>query len=91
MRSSWVWALAEERQKRLAGQETELQDLRHQIEALRIEAATLTERAAHADELRGLVKSLQAGQGRGVGGVDKPKATKRRRTQPEGLCADFPV
>lgn len=62
-------ALAE---KRIAVQDTELQDLRHQIEALRIEAATLTERAAHADELRGLVKSLQAGQGdRRVRGQEK--------------------
>ncbi len=77
-------ALAEEREKRIAAQDTELQDLRHQIERLRIEVATLTERAAHADELRGLVKSLQAGQGRGAGGADKPKATRRRRTKLEG-------
>lgn len=78
-------ALAEKREKRIAVQDTELQDLRHQIEALRIEAATLTERAAHADELRGLVKSLQAGQGRGTAGsAGKKKPTKRRRTQPQG-------
>ncbi len=77
-------ALAEEREKRIAAQETELQELRGQIEMLRIETATLTERAAHADELRGMVKSLQAGQGRGVGGAAKKKATTRRRTKPEG-------
>lgn len=78
-------ALAEERQKRLTAQETELQELRGQIEGLRIEVATLTERAAHAQELRGLVKSLQAGQGRrGVGGAAKKKVTPRRRTKPEG-------
>ena len=77
--------MAEKREKRIAVQDTELQDLRHQIEALRIEAATLTERAAHADELRGLVKSLQAGQGRGTAGsAGKKKPTKRRRTQPQG-------
>lgn len=77
-------ALAEEREKRIAGQETELQDLRRQIEGLRIEAATLTERAAHADELRDMVKSLQTGQGRGGGGAAKKTATTRRRTKPEG-------
>jgi len=43
----------------------------------------LAARAAHAEELRGLVKSLQAGQGVG-GAAVKPKATKRRRAQPEG-------
>ena len=53
---------------------------------LRIETATLTERAAHADELRGMVNSLQAGQGRETGGADKPKPTKRRRTEPEKAC-----
>jgi len=77
--------LAEKREKRIAVQDTELQDLRHQIEALRIEPATLTERAARADELRSLVKSLQAGQGRGTSGsAGKKPPTKRRRTPPEG-------
>jgi hypothetical protein len=44
---------------------------------LRIEAATLTERAAHVDERRAVLKTLQdqAGQGR---------AAPKRRTKPEG-------
>jgi len=33
----------------------------------RAEAATLKERAAHAEELRGLVARLQAGEGRAEG------------------------
>ncbi len=75
-------ALAEER---IAAQDGELQDLRGQIEGLRIEAATLAERATHAEELRGLVKCLQAGQGRGASGAAvTKKATTRRWTQPEG-------
>jgi len=77
-------ALAEEREKRIVGQETELQELRGQIETLRIEAATLSERARHADELRDLAKSLQEGKGRGLGTSEtKKKTTRRRRTEPE--------
>jgi chromosome segregation ATPase len=60
-------ALADEREKRITAQDQELQDLRRQVEVLRIEAATLAERAAHVDELRALLKTLQEQQGRGAG------------------------
>jgi len=59
-------ALADEREKRIAALEAERdreRDGRAEAEAalneLRIEAATLTERAAHVDELRAVVKALQ--------------------------------
>jgi len=68
-------ALADEREKRTCEQEQELQELRRQIDGLRIEAATLTERAAHVDELRAVLKGLQAQQGR---------AAPKRRSKPEG-------
>ncbi len=73
-------ALAEEREKRIAAQEKELQELRRQIETLRIEATTLTERAVHADELRGVVQPLQAGQGRGS--AARPRRRQRRGAGP---------
>lgn len=63
-------ALAEERERRIATLETERdreQQGRMQAEttltALRIEVATLTERAAHSDELRVLIKTLQERSG----------------------------
>ena len=59
-------ALAEEREKRIAALEAERERERHgraeaeaALSALRIEAATLTERAAHIEKLRVLVRSLQ--------------------------------
>lgn len=70
-------ALAEEREKRITAQDRELQELRGQIEGLRIEAATLTERAAHVDELRAVLKTLQGQQGEGTGRT-------KRSTKPEG-------
>jgi colicin import membrane protein len=72
-------ALADEREKRITAQEKELQDLRGQIEGLRIETATLTERAAHVDELRAVLKTLQGQQGRGEG-----TGRAKRRAKPEG-------
>jgi chromosome segregation ATPase len=75
-------ALADEREKRIAAQEEELHELRRQIEALRIEAATLSERAAHADELRAVLKTLQEQKGRGEG-----TGRAKRRTKPEGQGA----
>lgn len=63
-------------------QERELQVQRNQVEKLRIEAATLTERAAHVEELRVLVKTLQ-GQG-GAEDAGATKKTTRRRSKPEG-------
>jgi len=68
-------ALAEEREKRITAQDRELQELRRQLEGLRIEAATLTERAAHVDELRAVLKTLQGQQG---------GAVPKRRAKPEG-------
>ena len=50
---------------------------------LRIEAATLTERAAHIEELRVLVKTLQAQQ-RATEDAATAKKTTRRRSKPEG-------
>jgi len=67
-------ALAEEREKRISAQDRELQELRATNDGLRIEAATLTERAAHVDELRVVLKTLQGQQGR---------AAPKRRTKPE--------
>jgi hypothetical protein len=59
-------ALADEREKRIAALEAERERERQgraeaeaALSALRIEAATLTERAAHIEELRVLVRSLQ--------------------------------
>ena len=71
------------RQGAEALEDKELQDLRRQVEALRIEVATLAERAAHVEELRGLVKTLQ-GQQSETGGGGKAKTTPRRRSKPEG-------
>jgi chromosome segregation ATPase len=78
-----VRALAEEREKRIAAQDRELAELRGQIEALRIEAATLTERASHVDELRAMFKALQEQQGREEES-GKPRAAAKRRAKPEG-------
>jgi len=50
---------------------------------LRIETATLTERAAHIEELRVLVKTLQERQ-RATEDAATAKKTTRRRTKPEG-------
>ena len=50
---------------------------------LRIEAATLTERAAHIEELRVLVKTLQAQQ-RATEDAATAKKTTRRGSKPEG-------
>ena len=72
-------ALAEEREKRISAQDQELQELRATNEGLRIEAATLTERAAHVDELRAVLKTLQGQQGRGEG-----TGRAKRRSKPEG-------
>ena len=62
-------AVAQERGERLAAQDAARADLHHQLDAarqelnaLRIEAATLTERAAHAEELRAMVRRLQERQ-----------------------------
>jgi hypothetical protein len=74
-------AIAEERLQTNKRQEHELQVLRNQVEKLRIEAATLTERAAHAEELRVLVKTLQ-GQPGGAGEGAKP-AQRRKGTARE--------
>jgi predicted ribosome quality control (RQC) complex YloA/Tae2 family protein len=78
-----VRALAGEREKRITGQDRELAELRGRIEALRIEAATLTERASHVDELRAMFKTLQEQQGRGEA-TAKPRAAAKRRSRPEG-------
>jgi transketolase len=48
------------------------------LTALRVEAATLTERAAHVDELRAVLKTLQEREGRGEG-----TGRARRRSKPE--------
>ena len=50
---------------------------------LRIEAATLTERAAHIEELRVLVKTLQAQQ-RATEDAATARKTTRRGSKPEG-------
>jgi chromosome segregation ATPase len=71
-------AAADERKKRIAAQEQELQELRPRIEGLRIQAATMTEWAAHVDELRAVLKTLQDQQGRGEG-----TGRARRRRKPE--------
>jgi hypothetical protein len=76
-------ALADEREKRITAQEQELQELRGQIEGLRIEAATLSERAAHVDELRSVVKALHGQQGRGEGAA-RAKKVPGRVDKPEG-------
>lgn len=70
--------MADEREERISAQDRELQDLRCQTKGLRIEATTLTDRATHVDELRVRLKTLQAQQGRAIGG-DKRKATPKRR------------
>jgi hypothetical protein len=76
-------ALAEEREKRSAAQDQELAALRGQIEALRIEAATLAERASHVDELRAMFKALQERQGRGED-AGKPRAARNSGTSRKG-------
>jgi len=76
-------AIAEEHLEANKKQDRELQVLRNQVEKLRIEAATLTERAAHVDELRVLVKTLQGQQGGGGDAGIKKKATPKRRSKPE--------
>jgi hypothetical protein len=68
-------ALAEEREKRITAQDRELQELRATNEGLRIEAATLTERAAHVDELRAVLKTLQE---------QKDRIAPKRRAKGEG-------
>jgi hypothetical protein len=81
-------AVADERDKRIGALETELRGEREAraaadqtLTALRVEAATLTERAAHVDELRQVLRSLQQQQGRGgETGGGKP----RRQAKPEG-------
>ncbi len=67
-------SLAQEREKRITALEAELKEekqARSQAEKdlteLRVEAATLSERAAHVDELRALVKSLREHPGSGEG------------------------
>jgi chromosome segregation ATPase len=82
-------AIAGERAERIAAQERELAELRRQIESLRIEAATLTERAAHVEELRVLVKSLQAQQGRG-GESGKPAQRRKGTARKAQSKADEP-
>jgi len=67
-------AIAEERLAANKQQDKELQTLRHQVEQLRIEAATLTERAAHVEELRVLVKTLQGQPGGILSPYSKPPA-----------------
>ena len=66
---STVWAKNPEMEKALA--------------ELRIEAATLTERAAHADELRAVLKTLQEQQGRAED-TGKTRAAPTRRSKPQG-------
>jgi len=78
-----VRALAEEREKRITAQDQELAALRGQIEALRIEAATLTERAAHVEELRAVLKISQERQSGGGEAAAKPKTPARRRAKSE--------
>jgi hypothetical protein len=78
-------ALAGEREKRIADLQAERERERQgraeaeaALSALRIEAATLTERAAHVDELRALLKGLQDQHGRAESAV-KTGATPGRR------------
>jgi chromosome segregation ATPase len=80
-------AVADERDKRIAALETELRGEREAraaadqaLTALRVEAATLAERAAHVDELRQVLRSLQGSKGREGEAARKP----RRQTKPEG-------
>jgi len=73
-------ALADEREKRIAALETELQKEREAVTDLRVEAAALTERAAHMDELRALVRSLQEQKG----GVEETGRKPRSRSKPQG-------
>ena len=73
--------LAGEREKRIAALEAALKEERagrrdqdEALTALPVEAATLAERAAHVDVLRGLLKTLQERQG----------GAPKRRARPEG-------
>jgi len=74
-------AVADERDKRIAALEEELRGEREAraaadqaLTALRVETATLAERAAHVEELRALLKTLQEQQDR----------ASKRRARPEG-------
>ena len=67
-------AVAEERAQRIAALEAERErerqgraEVEADLTALRIEAATFAERAAHVEELRGLVKALQGSKGKSAG------------------------
>jgi hypothetical protein len=78
-------AVADERDKRIAALEAELRGEREAraaadqaLTALRVEAATFAERAAHVDELRAVLKTLQDQQGRAEG-----TGRARRRSRPE--------
>jgi len=74
-------AIAAERLEANKRQDRELQVLRNQVEKLRIEVATLTERAAHVEELRVLVKTLQGqpgGAGEGAQPAQRRKSTTRK-------------
>jgi DNA repair exonuclease SbcCD ATPase subunit len=66
--------LAEERAQRITALESEREQERESrreaetaLNALKVEAATLTERAAHAEELRTVIQSLQDRQGGAAG------------------------
>ena len=48
---------------------------------MRIEAATLTERAARVDELRAVLKTIQEQQGRAED-TGKTRSAPKRRTKP---------
>jgi len=84
-----VEVLADEHKARIAELEAALKEERAgrrdqdaALTALRVEAATLTERAAHMDELRALLKGLQGQPGRAGEGA-RPKAPARRRSKSE--------
>jgi colicin import membrane protein len=78
-RRDWTERLEQEQdlrgrlQQELERERAERKEADRRIVELRTEAATFKERAAHVEELRGLVKSLQAGQGR-AGRKAAPKA-----------------
>jgi DNA repair exonuclease SbcCD ATPase subunit len=78
-------AVADERDNRIAALEAELRGEREAraaadqaLTALRVEAATLAERAAHVEELRQVLRSLQGGKGRAGEAGSKP----RRQSKP---------
>ena len=78
-RRDWTERLEQEQdlrgrlQQELERERAERKEADRRIVELRTEAATIKERAAHVEELRGLVKSLQTGQGR-AGRKAAPKA-----------------